>query len=462
MTETRSVNLNLACSRSEAMVGMLVAWARRRGSRYAPGRRALRRGCTRRRYTQDQQIHVAGRCGRGSVLRADRRGVRAPRRHEPVEHGQQRRVFAVSAADGRQQWRRLQSGQLQPGRLLSGQLQSGQWRNRGPIAASGSRTGRRPGHVRSIVTTLSIGTDTFSVFGTTATLLVSDPGLLDHARAIADAELAAVDMACSRFRPDSELSRLNGSGGAVVPVSRLFAELVDAALRAARLTDGDVDPTCGQALEEIGYDRDFAVLQAAGVRSPGSGQLALGVPGWRCVRLDRKRGLAQLTDGAQLDLGATAKAWAADRCASLIAAATESGVLVSLGGDIAVAGPPPADRGEGRGGGWGVRVTDDHAAGPEAPGQTVTIRSGGLATSSTTVRTWALGGRRVHHIIDPATGEPARSVRTDRRRPRRAGRVTQGRPREHDRAGGPRAGPPNAGRRGVGRPGIGHHAAAWH
>jgi thiamine biosynthesis lipoprotein len=135
--------------------------------------------------------------------------------------------------------------------------------------------------------------------------------------------------------------------------------------------------------------------------------VTLGVPGWRCVRLDRKRGLVQLTDGAQLDLGATAKAWAADRCASLIAAATESGVLVSLGGDIAVAGPPPADRGEGRGGGWGVRVTDDHAAGPEAPGQTVTIRSGGLATSSTTVRTWAVAGQRVHHIINPATGRPA-------------------------------------------------------
>lgn len=250
------------------------------------------------------------------------------------------------------------------------------------------------------MTTLAVGSDTFSVFGTTATLLVSDPGLLDDARAIADAELAAVDMACSRFRPDSELSRLNGSGDAVAGVSGLFADLVEAALRAARLTDGDVDPTCAQALEEIGYDRDFAVLQAAGARSPRSAPVALGVPGWQCVRLDRKRGLVQLTNSAQLDLGATAKAWAADRCASLIAAATESGVLVSLGGDIAVAGPPPA-------GGWRVRVTDDHAAGPEAPGQTVTIRSGGLATSSTTVRTWAVGGQRVHHIINPATGRPA-------------------------------------------------------
>jgi FAD:protein FMN transferase len=252
------------------------------------------------------------------------------------------------------------------------------------------------------VTLLADGTEPFSVFGTTATLLVTEPGRLGQARAIADAELAAVDVACSRFRPDSELSRLNASDGAVMSISELFAELLEAALRAARLTDGAVDPTCGQALAEIGYDRDFALLQAAGAPSPRARRPVRRVPGWRCIQLDRRRRLAQLTGGAQLDLGATAKAWAADRCAELIAAKADCGALVSLGGDIAVSGPPPED-------GWRVRVTDDHAAAPEAPGQTVTIRSGGLATSSTTVRAWAVGGRRVHHIIDPATGQPARS-----------------------------------------------------
>jgi FAD:protein FMN transferase len=258
------------------------------------------------------------------------------------------------------------------------------------------------------VTTLTAGTVTFSVFGTTATLLVSEPDRLGAARAIADAELAAVDEACSRFRPDSELTRLNAADGAVTSVSEVFADLVEAALRAARLTDGAVDPTCGQALMEIGYDRDFALLQAAAEpreagEQPGRpARQRSGVPGWRSVRLDRRRMLIKLSNGAQLDLGATAKAWAADRCARLIAEQAGSAVLVSLGGDIAVGGPPPAD-------GWQVRVTDDHAAGPEAPGQTVTIRSGGLATSSTTVRAWAVGGRRMHHIIDPATGEPARS-----------------------------------------------------
>jgi FAD:protein FMN transferase len=252
------------------------------------------------------------------------------------------------------------------------------------------------------VTTVAAGTDSFSVFGTTATLLVSEPGRLSEARAIADEELAAVDRACSRFRPDSELSGLNAAGGADTGVSELFACLLEAALRAAGLTDGDVDPTCGRALEEIGYDRDFALVRVAGARSYRPGPDAGRVPGWRSVRLDRERRRVRLDNGARLDLGATAKAWAADHCAEVIAARTGAGVLVSLGGDIAVAGPAPAD-------GWRVRVTDDHAAGPDVPGQTVSIRSGGLATSSTTVRTWAAGSRRLHHIIDPATGEPARS-----------------------------------------------------
>jgi thiamine biosynthesis lipoprotein len=256
------------------------------------------------------------------------------------------------------------------------------------------------------------GSDTFSVFGTTATLLVTEPGQVGAARVIADAELAAVDLACSRFRPDSELSQLNAADGAVTTVSELFADLVQAALRAARLTDGDVDPTCGQALLEIGYDRDFAELQAAEAQSaavsaagepPHRLRRAGRVPGWRSVQVDRGRRQVRLANGAQLDLGATAKAWAADHCAEIIAERLGGGVLVSLGGDMAVAGPAPD-------GGWRVRVTDDHAAGSEAPGQTVTIRSGGLATSSTTVRTWAVGGgRRAHHIINPATGEPARS-----------------------------------------------------
>ncbi len=267
------------------------------------------------------------------------------------------------------------------------------------------------------MSTQTIVRDTFAVFGTTAVLLVTSHRAAGPARVIADDVLATVDAACSRFRTDSELCRLNAADGAPVMVSQTFADLLAAALRAARLTGGDVDPTCGAALTALGYDRDFADIIGAGpVGAVGcASQAGLGttgaagplgavgrVPGWPSVQLDHRARRVRLTHGAQLDLGATAKAWAADRCAEQIATALGCGVLVSLGGDVAVAGPPPAE-------GWRIKVTDDSAAAASAPGQTVTIASGGLATSSTTVRTWQQGNRRVHHIINPATGAPVTS-----------------------------------------------------
>jgi FAD:protein FMN transferase len=253
---------------------------------------------------------------------------------------------------------------------------------------------------------MGVGRDDFGVFGTTAVLLVTEARAVGQARTIADGELAAVDLACSRFRPDSELTRLNAApAGQPQPISRLFADLLAASLRAARLTGGDVDPTCGRALADIGYDRDFAQIHAE-QDAPGPAPVPVWpvgpVPGWRKVHLDRAAREAWLERGVQIDLGATAKAWAADRCARLIAAKLDCGIFVSLGGDIAVAGPAPT-------GGWPIRPTDDHTAPPTGPGQTISISSGGLATSSTTVRSWTVAGRPVHHIIDPATGEPARS-----------------------------------------------------
>jgi thiamine biosynthesis lipoprotein len=160
------------------------------------------------------------------------------------------------------------------------------------------------------------------------------------------------------------------------------------------LTNGDLDPTIGSSLRVAGYDRDFAAIRAGGpVRFRRAG-------GWRCVELDDARSIVRVPAGVELDYGATAKALAADIAASDASAAGVAGVLVSIGGDIATAGTPPAD-------GWAVLVADDHAGGAGQPGQTITLRSGGLATSSTTVRRWLRGERDVHHILDPATGRPA-------------------------------------------------------
>jgi thiamine biosynthesis lipoprotein ApbE len=233
--------------------------------------------------------------------------------------------------------------------------------------------------------------------GTTATVIVTDRTSLDAARAAVERELAAIDAACSRFREDSELSRLNAANGRATAVGPLLLEAVAVALRAAALTDGAVDPTIGMALLRAGYDRDFAQIGSSDDASRTPVRVARAT--WRDVRVDAVRGLVTLPAGVRLDLGATAKALAADRAAATAAAAAGSGagVLVSLGGDIAVAGAPPA-------GGWLVKVAEDHRADAGAPGPTITIRSGGLATSSVTVRRWGAGA---HHLIDPATGRPA-------------------------------------------------------
>ena len=250
---------------------------------------------------------------------------------------------------------------------------------------------------------------TVAALGTFATVLVADPSALAPARDLLAAELAAIDAACSRFRPDSELSVACAAGGQPVPVSPLFAEALSVALEAARLTDGDVDPTCGRALAGLGYDRDFASARqdTSPLRSLHSlRQPPLPGGGWRGVLLDTARQEVTVPDGVLLDLGATAKALTADRAAARIAATVGCGALVNLGGDISVAGQPPE-------GGWLVGVADDATfdtttASVEAR-QVIVIMDGGLATSSVLGRAWQRGDERLHHIIDPRTGRPAQS-----------------------------------------------------
>jgi FAD:protein FMN transferase len=255
----------------------------------------------------------------------------------------------------------------------------------------------------------------FEAFGSDAVVIVDEPGRLAAARAEVQRTVAEFDLACSRFRDDSELSAVNEAAGTAVPVGPLLLEAVREALRAARLTDGDVDPTVGQALIALGYDRDFAAVGRGNPATVGRGDAAtvgrggrrpisiVSAPGWRTVEVDADAGTVRVARGVRLDLGAAAKALAADHAARDASAAAGCGVLVSLGGDIAFAGTPPVD-------GWRVRVTDDHRAGVDAPGQWVTLRSGGLATSSTTVRRWRTEIGSVHHLVDPATGGPAASV----------------------------------------------------
>jgi len=242
--------------------------------------------------------------------------------------------------------------------------------------------------------------DTWQALGVEVRLVVAEPEALPIAAELLRGELAALDLACSRFRDDSEIATIDRAEGRPVAISQLLTAALAVALEAARDTDGDVDPTVGQALSAIGYDRDFALLPADG---PAPAVVVRRMPSWRHVELDVPNRIVRVPAGVRLDLGATAKAFAADRAAAFLHAAVGGSVLVGLGGDIAVAGPAAS-------GGWAIRVQDRPgplAMVPDGPAQTIAIRGGGLATSSSTVRRWRRGGRDMHHLIDPRTGLPA-------------------------------------------------------
>jgi FAD:protein FMN transferase len=247
-------------------------------------------------------------------------------------------------------------------------------------------------------------------FGSVALVAVTDPARLAVAVDAVNRVVDEFDRACSRFRSDSELSALNAAAGAPVRVGPVLLDAVIAAVRGAQLTDGDVDPTVGRALIALGYDRDFDELRAAadgpGVRvaAGAAGSRVIGtVPGWRTVRVDEEAGTIRVPAGVMLDLGATAKALAADCAAADAREAAGCGVLVSFGGDLAIVGPGPVE-------GWRIRVTDDHRSGVDAPGQWISLQSGGLATSSIGVRRWQTSSGPAHHLVDPSSGDSVQSV----------------------------------------------------
>lgn len=226
---------------------------------------------------------------------------------------------------------------------------------------------------------------------------LSTTGDLAPAVQLAEAVLAEVDRTCSRFRPDSDLVRANARAGRWTDVDPLLAAAVSVALDAARETDGLVDPCLGQALVEIGYDEDLADVLAR-----GDGRIvpeATARPGaWQEVRVDPD-GRVLVPAGVQLDLGATAKAWAADLLALSLLDTVGGDVLVSLGGDIRVAGSDLRA--------WPVLVTEHpDGVGDELDPALVSLNGGGLATSSTLVRRWRAGGVTQHHLLDPRTGRP--------------------------------------------------------
>ena len=246
----------------------------------------------------------------------------------------------------------------------------------------------------------TISRATFSVWGTRATVATAGDGDLGAALSVLDEQLHRFDRACNRFRADSELSVLNRLGSTQTTPSRTLLEALVAACRAAALTDGLVDPTVGGHLSALGYDRDIDAvrLEGSGPAPPPLGP----VPGWRRLSFEHTAAGLQLPSGVQLDLGATAKALCVDRAVAAIVDRNGGSAAVEIGGDLAVAGPPPP-------GGWLVAIRRDprQSGGPDS---FVAISDGAVASSGTSARAWRRSGTRLHHIIDPRSGRPAEEV----------------------------------------------------
>jgi thiamine biosynthesis lipoprotein len=239
--------------------------------------------------------------------------------------------------------------------------------------------------------------------GTNARVALWPPDGLAVALAAVDAELARLDQQASRFRADSEVSLIARSPHRAHTVSPGLAEAIRVALAAAHWTGGLVDPTVGGTLSALGYDRDFASVATVPASGDALARVSLPARGpvasWADVSLDGCR--LRLPPGTCLDLGATGKGLGADRSAAAARrTAGRGGVLVSLGGDIAIAGQPPA-------GGWPIAIAESSLAGQAGAAQVIRLTTGAVATSSVTCRWWRHDGRLVHHIVDPRTGRPA-------------------------------------------------------
>ena len=217
----------------------------------------------------------------------------------------------------------------------------------------------------------------FAAMGTEVELLLEG----DDERLLAEveSEFQRLEAVLSRFRPDSELSRLNEEREGRVGAELL--ELIELAIQARAASGGRFDPTVHDAVVAAGYDLSFELLDG-GPGTPGTPAPVGGM-----VAIDRNTGSVALEPGYRLDLGGIAKGWAADRAVAALASAGPA--LVNAGGDIAAAGRA-----------WPIAVEAARGA------ITLGLESGGIATSGRDRRTWKRDGDAQHHLIDPVTGMP--------------------------------------------------------
>jgi len=241
------------------------------------------------------------------------------------------------------------------------------------------------------------------VMGTTAHVIAVDgpDGLADEA---VDG-LRDLEARWSRFRPDSEVSRMNGHAGTPVLVSASTLTLVERARAGCQLADGRFDPTLLPELCAAGYDRSFELVGSDatgrfGARAPaptsGSDRRRRDCD---TITVDRTVGAVTLGEGVQFDPGGIGKGLAADLVVERLRSAGARGAMVNVGGDLRADGTPP----EGR---WIVAVTDPTS--PDRVIATLALHAGAVASTWRTKRAWtAPDGTTRHHLIDPSTGRSA-------------------------------------------------------
>lgn len=206
------------------------------------------------------------------------------------------------------------------------------------------------------------------------------------------AHIEDLEQRWSRFRPDSEISRLNAVAGEPLEVSDETVALVVRAVEGWRITGGTFDPTVLGAMLRAGYDRSFELL--GGVATPQPNALILA-----CTDIEVDGNTVRLPAGTGFDPGGIGKGLAADLVTDALRARGAEGVCVNMGGDVRVSGTGPGDDG-----GWTVDVV--HAS-SDAPFVRVAVHEGAVATSTTLRRRWTVDGAPRHHLVDPRTGEPA-------------------------------------------------------
>jgi len=225
------------------------------------------------------------------------------------------------------------------------------------------------------------------------------------------AELERLEQCWSRFRPDSELSRLNArasasaAAGGWTDVSASMLLALTCAADLTRATAGRFDPTIIDALERSGYDRTFTAITADRNDVPVDAKRSTAsVPGFAPVEIDEARNRVHLPAGTRIDLGGVGKGLAADLIARGLVDRGARHALVALGGDVRVRGEPIGNIG---GDGWNIPVVDPFA--DDRILFRVPLTDGAIVTSTTRVRRWTRAGREFHHIVDPATGDPTRT-----------------------------------------------------